>query len=251
MAGLGVDTVRSMFPKTSWANIDRNYEDIATAFDQKIAAIEADNKHGQIFTADEKKQLALFMYATVRAENASFTAKSESMNPTNSFAFNEAVPQYDQKGRLTRVRFVPELIEPTSGHSLLGQPFGLYETGTRQKNLGNHYGDGEKYKGRGYVQLTGRDNYRNYSKVVPGLENNPALADDKRNAAKILVAYILDHGHRHLILKSLAEGNLSAARNVVNGKPKRGHQPNGLNAFALAYNKGQDHLAKRAASPAK
>ena len=44
------------------------------------------------------------------------------------------------------------------------------------------------YYGRGYVQLTHRTNYDKFSKIL-GLDliNNPDLAMDKRNAAKIIV----------------------------------------------------------------
>jgi len=57
------------------------------------------------------------------------------------------------------------------------------------KILGNkHAGDGERYHGRGYIQLTGRDNYARAGKEL-GLDlvNKPELAADPANAAKIAV----------------------------------------------------------------
>ena len=61
--------------------------------------------------------------------------------------------------------------------------------------LGNNQpGDGERFKGRGYIQLTGRDNYRMASMYVFGdqrlLEKgNESLAEDPEIAAHIAVWY--------------------------------------------------------------
>jgi hypothetical protein len=64
-----------------------------------------------------------------------------------------------------------------------GEPayFLRYEPGTRVGQvLGNHRpGDGARYKGRGYVQLTGRANYRQFGlRLSLGLEEDPDLALD-------------------------------------------------------------------------
>jgi len=60
-----------------------------------------------------------------------------------------------------------------------------------RKNLGNtEPGDGFKFRGRGFIQLTGRYNYAKYGKAVGvDLVNNPDLAADPKVAAKIAVAY--------------------------------------------------------------
>jgi len=57
--------------------------------------------------------------------------------------------------------------------------FQRYESATRTgRVLGNvEKGDGVRYKGRGYVQLTGRANYRQFGRRLSlGLEQNPELA---------------------------------------------------------------------------
>lgn len=59
------------------------------------------------------------------------------------------------------------------------------------KILGNkHAGDGEKYHGRGFIQLTGRDNYRMAQQAlnIPLLQH-PELAERPDVAAKIAVWY--------------------------------------------------------------
>lgn len=59
------------------------------------------------------------------------------------------------------------------------------------KILGNkHIGDGERYHGRGFVQLTGRDNYRMAGQALGiDLLNHPELASKPDVAAQIAVWY--------------------------------------------------------------
>lgn len=61
-------------------------------------------------------------------------------------------------------------------------------------DLGNTQpGDGVRYKGRGYVQLTGRNNYQAWSdRLGIDLVGNPALASEPETAAKILVLGMKD-----------------------------------------------------------
>ena len=85
----------------------------------------------------------------------------------------------------------------------------------RRADLGNtHPGDGVRYHGRGFIQLTGRANYRGYGKKlgVP-LEQNPNLALDPSVAARILAAYMKDTGIGGLA----ARGDWQGVRRAVNG----------------------------------
>merc|ERR1719410_2499719 len=58
-------------------------------------------------------------------------------------------------------------------------------------DLGNIYpGDGVRYKGRGFIQITGRYNYRLYGGIIGiNLENNPTRAEDPDTAAQVALAY--------------------------------------------------------------
>ena len=62
-------------------------------------------------------------------------------------------------------------------------------------NLGNtEAGDGFKYRGRGLNQLTGRDNYARYGRLLRNVDliADPDLANDPATAARISVAYMKD-----------------------------------------------------------
>jgi predicted chitinase len=67
-------------------------------------------------------------------------------------------------------------------------------TTAKGKGLGNtEPGDGGKYIGRGYIQLTGRSNYARYGKMIGrDLLNDPKLLSDPTIAAEVSVKYMLD-----------------------------------------------------------
>lgn len=68
-----------------------------------------------------------------------------------------------------------------------------YDT-PKGKELGNKQpGDGSKYIGRGYVQLTGRSNYTRYGQLAGAdLVNNPDLLADPEIGAKVVAYYMKD-----------------------------------------------------------
>ena len=116
-----------------------------------------------------------------------------------------------------------------------GQPFDLYDN---RKDLGNQGPpDGAAFRGRGYVQLTGRANYTAFGPVV-GVDNlvdQPALAGDPAIAARLLAAFI---GAKSAAIEAaLANQDMAAARRLVNGGS------NGLDRFASAYQIGTQLLS--------
>lgn len=76
-----------------------------------------------------------------------------------------------------------------------------YQT-SKGKGLGNtQAGDGAKFIGRGYIQLTGRANYQRYSQLLydrrlastpTSLLDNPSLLNSPEIAAQVSVLYLLD-----------------------------------------------------------
>lgn len=100
-------------------------------------------------------------------------------------------------GNLRHLAYLLATAKHETAHTM--QP--IYERGRKQyfnkyahttekgKRLGNtEPGDGYRYRGRGYVQITGRDNYRRAGeKMNTGLLGNPDLALEPHVAACILV----------------------------------------------------------------
>jgi predicted chitinase len=84
-----------------------------------------------------------------------------------------------------------------------------------KKELGNlQPGDGVRFHGRGFIQVTGRANYRGYGqKLGVALEDQPELALDPNVATRILGCYFKDHG----IGDSARRGDWKEVRKKVNG----------------------------------
>jgi peptidoglycan L-alanyl-D-glutamate endopeptidase CwlK len=146
------------------------------------------------------KQMVLMALGTIRAETASFRAISEGISKYNT----------------------------TPGR----HPFNLYDDRASLGNRGRP--DGARFKGRGFVQLTGRDNYRVHGAAI-GLGNqlitNPELANRTDIAAKLLASFLKNKEQD--IRDALRTGDLKLARKLVNGGS------HGLTEFTDAYNIGK------------
>jgi hypothetical protein len=132
--------------------------------------------------------------------------------------------------------FLP-IDEGVSKFNTKDTPFDLYDAGTDiGKRLGNtQKGDGPRYKGRGYIQLTGRDNYKRIGgQIGQPLEASPELANDAAIAGRILGQFLKNAETR--IRKDLVAGDLQDARKAVNGGK------HGLEDFIDAHEKGLKSL---------
>lgn len=149
------------------------------------------------------KDMILMALATIRAETGNFTPLSEFKSK-----FNTAPG---------------------------GPPFGLYD---HRSDLGNQGPtDGADFRGRGYIQLTGRTNYKIHGADI-GMGNelvtNPGLANQPDIAAKLLASFLKSKEAR--IRAALKQNDLRAARKLVNGGS------HGLDAFTQAFNIGKSAI---------
>ena len=113
--------------------------------------------------------------AQVKGESGDFKAKSENLNysPERLLqVFPNKVKSIEDAKRI--VAGGPEAI----GNLVYGG------------RMGNSADEGYKYRGRGLIGLTGKDNYAKFGKLTGvDLVKNPDLANDPEVAKKILVAY--------------------------------------------------------------
>ena len=118
-----------------------------------------------------------------------------------------------------------------------GHPFDLYDN--RRRDLGNLGApDGERFRGRGFIQLTGRFNYQKFGPVIgigDRLLNDPDFACNTDIAAKLLAAFLKDK--ERPIKEALLENDLRQARRLVNGGTT------GMERFSDAFTIGQRLLA--------
>ncbi|MCB2054717.1 MAG: peptidoglycan-binding protein [Geminicoccaceae bacterium] len=147
----------------------------------------------------DDKPMALMALATIRAESETFEPVSEMPSRWNS--------------------------------SPGGHPFDLYD---HRRDLGNAgRPDGARFRGRGFVQLTGRANYGAVGRYIglgDTLLHQPEHANEPATAARILAAFL--RMRQRAIKRALAEGDLVRARRLVNGGR------HGLGRFTDCYRRG-------------
>jgi putative chitinase len=127
-----------------------------------------------------------------------------------------------------------------------GPPFALYD---RRRDLGNQGPpDGSRFKGRGFVQLTGRTNYLVHGKKIglgQGLIDEPDRANEPEIAARLLASFLksCEVGIRQAFQDFDLPNALAAARKLVNGGS------HGLDRFTSAYTIGDRLLPDEVATP--
>lgn len=111
--------------------------------------------------------------------------------------------------------------------------------GTRMGNGDEAGGDGWRYRGRGDVQITGRDTYRRMGKRLGvDLEAEPTLAKVPGIAARILVEGMLSGAFTGVSLDDVSEPGSSPSfdndRTVVNGRDRAAAIARSAEAFHAA-----------------
>ena len=111
--------------------------------------------------------------------------------------------------------FLPMTEMQSQFNTRAGQaPFSAYDM---RRDLGNNQpGDGARFRGRGFVQLTGRANYLRYGQSLGvDLIAHPDLANAPEVAASLLAQYLADRADA--LRAALLDGRFALARKMVNG----------------------------------
>jgi predicted chitinase len=140
----------------------------------------------------DKKELANFM-GQMQVECGGFGHMSEGLNYSGERLL-EVFPGRNGLHNTAQANAIAAGGPEAVANAVYGGEWG-------RKNLGNiEPGDGWKFHGRGYVQLTGRDAYERIGKEIgQDLVHHPELAENREIAAKIAIQYWQDRvvPHRH------------------------------------------------------
>jgi peptidoglycan L-alanyl-D-glutamate endopeptidase CwlK len=176
------------------------------------------------------RDLIAYVFATIAAENEQFAPSAEVVAIKGKYAntLNTSRPfgRYDED-IATAIKLGNSIyggLDSIRLHEMHGDPV-------------TDYKNGELYRGRGFIQLTGRASYRKYGEAIgvgDDLEIHPEKAGDPELASLLLVAYLKPA--EPTIKNCINRGDLRCARKVVNTAAL------GLDRFTNVFRKAQASL---------
>ena len=189
------DSLQKVFKALQAASkgeVDEGWKDIAAA-----GALATGLAFGGVGNADAKSQPTTQKPSVIQQVSKQDIAKSVTGNPHEVYLRKAAEKAGIAGNELTA--FLSQCAHETLdfkhmkeiGGSLDFRKYDPKYAPKKAKQLGNkQVGDGAKYKGRGYIQLTGRDNYKKAGAALGlPLEAKPELVEKPEVAAKVAVWY--------------------------------------------------------------
>ncbi len=146
----------------------------------------------------------------VRPEGGPVDRVIEEIGPV----LGETLAAYGIDTPLRVAHFLAQLCHESAGFRSL-EEFSSGAAYEGRRDLGNiEPGDGQRYKGRSFIQITGRANYDTYSRMV-GLDllGNPSLAAEPRIALRIACAF----WERHRLNDAADRDDILAITRRING----------------------------------
>jgi len=189
------DSLQKVFKALQAASkgeVDEGWKDIAAA-----GALATGLAFGGAGNADAKSQPTTQKPSVIQQVSKQDIAKSVTKNPHEVYLRKAAEKAGISGNELTA--FLSQCAHETLdfkhmkeiGGSLDFRKYDPKYAPKKAKQLGNkQVGDGAKYKGRGYIQLTGRDNYKKAGAALGlPLEAKPELVEKPEVAAEVAVWY--------------------------------------------------------------
>ncbi|MEI0524691.1 glycoside hydrolase family 19 protein [Brachyspira murdochii] len=167
------------------------YEVLSKSFDE-YNICKSDNKEENI------NELAMFL-AQCGHESINFTKLEENLNYSANTLL-KIFPKYFKD-----IEEAKEVVSKGK-ESIANRIYG--------GRLGNAKNEGYKYRGRGIIQLTGKNNYKKYGeKLGINLVDNPDLASSELIASNIACCYWIERGLQPFARK----GNVKTVTKMING----------------------------------
>lgn len=212
---LKTEHVAALFPKNARTNVSTNWPLVKAELKQYGLA--------------DSKALIVYALATIRVETGRFSPTPE-LPSTYSKTIDKAgyAGIRDPGTERPFGAYDSSITYGRDGRPLINKHLGncLY-TGKDEMLMRQRHGmpprptcdDGERFRGRGFIQITGRYNYERMQKGLNGriqidLVSNPESAGTPEIAAKILAIYLAER--RGDIERAMAAKDYVAARKIVN-----------------------------------
>lgn len=226
-------TIPISFPVTEFKNVDPDKEVIPIPGFTPTQEVKDSTKKGRMkISKKESKSELKFARQTL-------TSKSEN-NSSNKAVWNEIWKKYGFQDLLKddiAYLYILGQIEHESADFKHMEEIASGEKYEGRKDLGNiQKGDGKKYKGRGPVQVTGKDNYRKIYEefFIPNglgeynIVENPELGSDPRIGSMMSIGWFLVTEEGKRAIAAANNHDIKALTKAING---------GLNGFTDRKNR--------------
>ena len=200
---MNADQIRAALPHAPAPNVDHFAEALTSACDE--------------FDITTPHRLAAFL-AQIAVESANLTRVTENLNYRAS-GLLRVFPTHFDEGEAAEYEHQPERIANRVYADRMG-------------NGDEESGDGWRYRGRGLIQITGRDNYVACGEALGvDLTEQPEYLESAEGAARSAAWFV----HAHGVLRYADTGDFDGVCDCVN----RGHKTK-ANGDAIGY---EDRLA--------
>lgn len=210
---LSVSDIEQIFPSAAGQNVRRNWPEVKKQL--KAAGL-------------SDRAMVLYALGTIVAENQAFSPSPERPSKYTRTVDRAGYQGINDPGEVRPFGAYDSTIRTTRGKVVVNKSLGnAYYPGKDENLMRSRHGmplredlnDGEKYRGRGYIQLTGKYNYQRMQAAIGkklgiDLVSAPDTASDPIVAARILATFLASR--RDQITHAMSHRNFEAARKAVN-----------------------------------